>query len=249
MTRLRMDPIVAAESFAGSVREFGSEAIEQARRLPEPLARKAIDLGLMRLGAPHEVGGLEADPATIVRAIELIARDDASAAWVVMIGATTSPMTATYPLEVSKAAFGPDDVWCGVAAPMGRARREGGAFRVSGRWPFGSGSQVATWMTGGCLVMDGDSPATLANGAPEVRMCLFPISEVTIHDTWRVNGLRGTGSHDWEVADVLVPLDRTTLLGVDTPWCPRPLFTFPIWGLLSLGIAGVALGIGRAAID
>ncbi|MGH2611313.1 MAG: acyl-CoA dehydrogenase family protein, partial [Tepidiformaceae bacterium] len=150
MTSLRMDPMVAAEQFAEAVREFGSERIEEARRLPEPVATKAIALGLMRLGAPVEVGGLEADPATIVRALETIARVDASAAWVVMIGATTSPMTATYPLEVSGAAFGREDVWCGVAAPMGRARREGDAFRVSGRWPFGSGSEVATWMTGGC---------------------------------------------------------------------------------------------------
>jgi alkylation response protein AidB-like acyl-CoA dehydrogenase len=228
---------------------LAAEAIEEARRLPEALAETAIRLGLMRMGAPAEVGGLEADPATIVRALEAIALVDASASWVVMIAATTSPMTATYPHEVSRAAFGPDDVWCGVAAPMGRARREDDGFRVSGRWPFGSGCEVATWMTGGCMVMDGEAPVTLPSGTPEVRMCLFPNSEVTINDTWRVSGLRGTGSHDWEVKSVFVPLERSTLLGVDVPWCPRPLFTFPIWGLLSLGIAGVALGIGRAAID
>lgn len=249
MTSVRMDPMVAAEHLAAAVREFGSDAIESARRLPEPLARKAIDLGLMRLCAPVEAQGLEADPATMVRALETIAIEDASASWVVMIAATTSTLAGTYPLEVSHEAFGHDDVWCGVAAPLGRAVREGDGFRVTGRWPFGSGSQVATWMAGGCIVMDGDTPATSANGAPEIRLCLMPIAEVTIHDTWRVNGLRGTGSHDWEVRDVFVPIERTNALGVDHPWCDRPAFAFPIWGLLSLGIAGVALGIGRAAID
>jgi alkylation response protein AidB-like acyl-CoA dehydrogenase len=249
MTSVRMDPMVAAERFAAAVREFGSGGIEEARRLPEPLARKAIELGLMRMCAPVELGGLEVDPATMVRMLETVAVEDGSAAWVVMIAATTSTLASIYPLEAARTAFGPDDVWCGVAAPLGRAVREGDGYRVSGRWPFGSGSEVATWMAGGCVVMDGDTPVAGPGGAAEVRLCLVPSSEVTIHDTWRVNGLRGTGSHDWEVRDAYVPAARTNAIGVDRPWCERPAFTFPIWGLLSLGIAAVALGIGRAAID
>ena len=249
MTSLRMDPMVAGGHFAAAVREFGSEEIERARRLPEPLARKAIDLGLMRMCAPTEVDGLEVDPATMVRVLETIGLEDGSAAWVVMIAATTSTLASIYDLEASRQAFGPDDVWCGVAAPLGRAVPEGDGFRVSGRWPFGSGCEVATWMAGGCIVMDGDTPVLGPGGAPEVRLCLVPRSEVTIHDTWRVNGLRGTGSHDWEVLDSYIPVARTNAIGIDRPWCERPAFTFPIWGLLSLGIAGVALGIGRAAID
>ena len=97
--------------------------------------------------------------------------------------------------------------------------------------------------------MNGDVPATLPNGQPETRLCLFPASEVSILDTWSVSGLRGTGSHDFEVRDAFVPERRTNVIGADRPWCDRPLYTFPIWGLLSLGIAGVALGLGRAAID
>ncbi len=249
MTSLRMDPMVAAQHFATAVRELGSDEIERARRLPEPLARKAIDLGLMRMCAPAEVGGFEVDPATMVRALEAIAIEDGSAAWVVMIAATTSTLASIYPLEFSREALDRDDVWCGVAAPLGRALREGDGFRVSGRWPFGSGCEVASWMAGGCVVMDGGAPVTGPGGGPEVRLCLVPISDVTIHDTWQVNGLRGTGSHDWEVRDTYVPAARSNAIGVDRPWCDRPAFTFPIWGLLSLGIAGVALGIGRAAID
>ncbi len=240
----------AAEAFAAAVRDVGAEEIERQRRMPPELARQAIDLGLMRLLAPREIGGPEADPATLVRALETIGRVDASASWVVMIAATTSVMGGSYPLHVAREVLGPADaVLCGVAAPLGRARREGDGLRLTGRWPFGSGSQVATWLVGGCIVMEGDEPTKLASGAPETRLALFPVSDATILDTWHVNGLRGTGSNDYEVRDIFVRDGYSTIMGLDRPWCERPLYAFPIWGLLSLGIAGVALGVARAAID
>jgi hypothetical protein len=34
--------------------------------------------------------------------------------------------------------------------------------------------------------------------------CYFRPEEVTVHDTWPVSGLRGTGSSDFEVSDVFV---------------------------------------------
>jgi alkylation response protein AidB-like acyl-CoA dehydrogenase len=228
MTGVETDPLAAARQFAEAVAAFGSEGIESARRLPQPLAERAAGLGLMRMLAPREVGGPEADPATLVRALETIALVDASAAWVVMIAATTSVVGGTYPLETAREALGsPDAVVCGVAAPLGRAIREGQGFRVSGRWAFGSGSETAMWLVGGAVVMSGDVPATLPSGQPETRLCLFPASDVTIHDTWSVSGLRGTGSHDFEVRDIFVPERRTNVIGADG--LVRPPLYASIW--------------------
>ena len=250
MTSLELDVAAAAAEFAGAVSEIGSVEIERQRRMPPELARRAVALGLMRLLAPRELGAPEADPATLVRTLETIARADASAGWVVMIAATTSVMGGTFPLDVAREVLGPSDsVLCGVAAPLGRARRVPGGLRLTGRWPFGSGSQVATWLVGGSLVFDGEAPALLPNGAQEMRLALFPVADATILDTWHVNGLRGTGSNDYEVSDILVREGYSTIMGVDRPWCERALYAFPIWGLLSLGIAAVALGVARAAID
>ena len=55
-------------------------------------------------------------------------------------------------------------------------------------------------------------------------------------------GLKGTGSGDIEVRDVLVPRERSVSLIADPPVEPGPLYKFPVFGLLSLGVCAVALG-------
>jgi alkylation response protein AidB-like acyl-CoA dehydrogenase len=72
---------------------------------------------------------------------------------------------------------------------------------------------------------------------------------VRILDTWHVAGLRGTGSHDMTVDDVVVPAERSVSIVDDRPRADGPLYAFPVFGLLAIGIAAVALGIARAAID
>jgi alkylation response protein AidB-like acyl-CoA dehydrogenase len=64
-----------------------------------------------------------------------------------------------------------------------------------------------------------------------------------------VSGLRGTGSKDIAIDDVLIPAARTASLLTQRPRETGPLYAFPIFGLLALSIAGVALGIARAALD
>ena len=74
---------------------------------------------------------------------------------------------------------------------------------------------------------------------------LFPASEAEMIDTWNVAGLRGTGSHDFEVKDATVPAERSASLITDSPRCDGPLYAFPVFGLLALSIASVGLGIAR----
>jgi hypothetical protein len=129
----------------------------------------------------------------------------------------------------------------GVFAPRGTAVPEQDGYRVAGRWPFASGSEHCAWLMGGCLVR--------GTGAPQARMMLFPATDARIVDTWNVAGLRGTGSHDMTVDDVFVPADRSVSIVTDRPRAQGTLYAFPVFGLLALGIAAVALGIARAAID
>ena len=74
---------------------------------------------------------------------------------------------------------------------------------------------------------------------------VFPAAAAEIHDTWETTGLRGTGSHDFEVRDLRVPVGQTASLAIDRPLHDGPLYAFPAFGLLALGIAGVAMGIAR----
>jgi alkylation response protein AidB-like acyl-CoA dehydrogenase len=78
---------------------------------------------------------------------------------------------------------------------------------------------------------------------------VFPSAAAEIHDTWDTTGLRGTGSHDIEVTDLRVPAGQTASLADDRPRHDGPLYAFPAFGLLALGIAGVAMGIAAGAID
>jgi alkylation response protein AidB-like acyl-CoA dehydrogenase len=119
--------------------------------------------------------------------------------------------------------------------------REDAAYRVTGRWRFASGCQHCDWLMGGCIVQDG--------GSPHARMVFFPVRDAEIIDTWTVSGLRGTGSHDMAVRDLRVPVARSVSITDDRPVAPGPLYAFPIFGLLAVGIAAVAVGIARGALD
>lgn len=230
------------------------DEIEANRFLPQDIADHAARLGLHRLFIPAAYGGLEAHPMALVDVVERIARVDGSTAWCVFIGAT-SGMTAAFldPAE-ARVAFGdPLSIAAGVFAPRGKAVHavEAGVagYRVSGRWQWGSGSRNARTIMGGALIMGDDGkPEMSAQGVPQNRMMVFDAQQVKLHDTWRVSGLCGTGSTDFEVSDVFVPASRAPSLISDKP-VDRPLYCFPTFGLLGIGIAAVALGLARGAID
>jgi alkylation response protein AidB-like acyl-CoA dehydrogenase len=224
------------------IRAAGDE-IEAGRRVPVALVHALADAGVFRLCVPRKLGGLEAHPSVLVNVLETIAAADGSAGWCAMIGATSGVVSAYLPDAAAHEIYGADPriVTGGVFAPRGTAAPEGDGYRVSGRWPFASGSEHCGWLMGGCLVRGA--------GPPQARMMLFPATDARIVDTWNVAGLRGTGSHDLTVEGVFVPADRSVSLMTDRPRVAGPLYAFPVFGLLAIGIAAVALGIARAAID
>jgi indole-3-acetate monooxygenase len=163
---------------------------------------------------------------------------------------TSGTLGAYLPEPAAREIFGsPRVATGGVFAPKGKAVPEGDLLRVSGRWPFSSGVDHCDWLMGGCVVMEDGAPRMLEGGRPEIRLVHFPAAEVEVIDTWHVSGLRGTGSHDITVADATAPAERSASLFTDRPREPGPLYAFPVFGLLALAIAGVMLGIGRAAIE
>lgn len=224
-------------------------AMEEARRLPADLAARMAAEGLFRIAMPRALGGAELQPAGIVGTIEAVAAADASAGWCVMIGATTNLSLAWLPAPVAAmVAANPDTITGGVFAPMGRAARTPDGWRATGRWSWASGSANCCWLFGGCLLTSDGKPVTLADGRPDTRMLLFPRDAVELIDTWQVAGLKGTGSGDMAVHDLLVPHDHTVALTAP-PVAGGALYLFPVFGLLALGIAGVASGNARAALD
>lgn len=243
------DIVAAARALAPDIAAKADE-IENARRLPPDIAATMAKAGVFRTILPKSVGGLECDPSTIAQTVGVLARADASAGWCAMIGATTGVNAAYMSPAVARTVWGaPDVITGGVFAPMGRAIEDGDDYVVSGRWQWGSGTQNAGWICGGAMIMDGDKPRSGPDGQPYHRMMVFARDDVTFHDTWHVMGLKGTGSLDFSVENARVPKARSVSLIHDKPIEKGPLYRFPAFGLLGMGIGAVALGNAAGALD
>lgn len=244
-SNLKDKAITWSEKFANQAAQFDAE-----RKLPPATVRALAEDGFFRMLVPLVYGGLEVHPWTMVGHLKQLAIGDASAAWNVMIGVTTAVLSASLPKEAAKRIYAdnPDVVTVGVAAPLGRAEVVEDGFVVSGRWPFGSGCQTAEWICGGCFLFDQEKAVTDKQGQPQARLMMFQAEQVKIEDTWDVLGLRGTGSHHFHVDKVFVPRGYDVIIGQRTFIC-RPLYQFPTLGLLALGVASVALGVGHKALQ
>lgn len=243
------DVLAAIAELAPGIRARADE-IEKARRLPADLARSLARAGAFRMLVPRDVGGLELAPGAALRAIEAAGAADASAGWCVMIGATTGLNAAWLPLDTAREIFGPPDTIAGgVFAPMGKAVRDGDDYVLEGRWQWASGSANCDWLLAGAIVFENGAPKKLPGGMVDDRKLIFPASAATLNDTWHVTGLCGTGSGEMAVSGLRVPARRATSYVESGPRAAGALYAFPVFGLLALGIAAVALGNARSAID
>lgn len=236
------DVLNSIRSLLPAIRERRQE-IEQARRMPRDLVDELRKTGMFALGVPRALGGTEAAPADLMRAIETVAAADGSAGWCAMI-ATGNNVAAGYMCESgAREVFAdPAAPRAGIAAPGGTAVRLDGGVRVSGRWSFASGITHCDWVWAGCMVMD--------NGRPHeaVHVCI-PVTDVTIHDTWHVSGLCGTGSNDFSAEGVFVPERRIFALLDAARHRAEPLYQMPALSLFVFQAVCVSLGIARAALD
>ena len=249
MTRQDPHPTLSAARALQPELAARAAEMEDVRRLPADLAAKMAEAGLFRIVTPAAYSGLECTPAQIVETVEAVAEANASAGWCTMIGATTAMNAAYMSPDMAREVYDdPLTITGGVFAPMGKAIVDGDDYIVSGRWQWGSGSANCTWLCGGAMLFEDGEMKMLPSGRPDARMMVFPASEVQLHDTWHVMGLKGTGSGDISVKNVRVPKARSVSLVTDKPNVDGALFKFPAFGLLSLGVAATALGNAGGAL-
>lgn len=244
----------AAESLLEATRAIlplvraGGDQGERERRLPRHVADAMAEIGICRILAPRAIGGLQLDPLTYLDIIEVLSHAEGSAGWCAQVYTASSHLSGFLSPEVGWELFGrnPKAIMSAtLAAPYGRATVVDGGFRVSGRWPYGSGCDNADWLGFTTGVYVGDEPRLDQHGLPEQRIVIVPASSATIHDDWHVSGLRGTGSHDVSLHDVFVP-DAWSFWWTETPHHPGPLYKHR-WWLLAHGAQ--RLGVARALID
>ncbi len=206
--------------------------------------------GLFRLWIPRALGGEETDPLTFVRVLEEVSKADGAVGWCLAICGGNNVFGGYLPTEAARQIYGkdPDVRTAGVFRPTGDATVVDGGYRVTGRWALASGCQHSNWIVGGCRIVDGGQPRLRPDGTPVTRILFFPAAACEIIDTWHSIGLRGTGSHDFAVADVFVPATHS-LSFQEPPVELGPLYALPTIALFSAGLAAVPLGIARHAIE
>lgn len=242
--------LIAARGLVPTIAARAIEA-EQDRRLAPATVQSMADAGLVQMAIPTAYGGLESRLSDTLQVVEEISYADASAGWCLMNYQTTAFGAALLPTSAATAIFAGSEraVPAGVLAPTGRGRFVDGGMLVSGRWAFASGCDNANWLLGTVLITDDDdNPQFNPDGSPQILLPFFKRDQFEILDTWRVSGLRASGSHDVEVRDAVVPKNHWLSL-TDPPVVSGTLFEFPIVSTFPPAVAAVALGVARAAFE
>ncbi|WP_410670887.1 acyl-CoA dehydrogenase family protein [Amycolatopsis sp. cmx-4-68] len=231
--------LARAQALAPVLRDRAEE-IERARRLPADVVDLLRGTGVFRMGFSRAHGGPELTSAEQTEVIEALAYGDAGAGWCAMIGSDTGLYASFLDHAVAEAMFPSLDMaTAGLLFPHGRAEIVPGGYRLTGRWPFGSGVTHADWVVSGAFLY--------RDGEPEHDSILLmvPKADVEVLDTWHTTGLAGSGSCDYTITDVFVPAEHT-LTFADVRGGSGPLAQPEVH---MRNMPGVALGVARAALD
>jgi alkylation response protein AidB-like acyl-CoA dehydrogenase len=189
------------EAIAPQLAENTQRCDEVRQVVPESIALM-VHAGLFRILQPSRVHGYEMDFATFADAATRVSEVCPSSGWVLTVISTHHWCLGAFPEAAQDEIFGDgqDNLIAGTLSWQGTAAAVEGGYRVEGRWQFGSGVDNAHWVMLGCA-----DPATHGPGVHVV----VPRGDLEIDDTWRVLGMRGTGSKDVVARGVFVPAYRT----------------------------------------
>jgi indole-3-acetate monooxygenase len=219
---------------------------EKLGRMDAPSIEAVRSTRLLGLFAPRELGGVEADPVTVALVLEALARIDGSASWTIGILGSAPVFGAYLPAATARRIFAEGvPPMAGSFLPKGQAEPVSGGYRVKGRWPFASGIHHADWVNATAFVPGRAQPEGL-------RTVLLKREQVFIHDNWQVAGLRGTGSSDFSVEDVLVPEEMTFSfmdLSHGNAVTGGAAVRLGLPALFASFHIGIPLGIARRALD
>jgi alkylation response protein AidB-like acyl-CoA dehydrogenase len=237
--------VARATALVPLIREYAAQGSEARRVAPEVI--KGIDeAGLFHMMVPKRLGGSGASLRTAIEVTAEIARGDGSTGWVAALTALATGFGATWSEQAQDDIFGgnPHAKICGVFSPGDRSEPVEGGYRVSGRWPYGSGSFASDWAS---------LTITLADGTP--GMAQIPREAFTIEPTWFVAGMQGTGSDTIVVKDHFVPEYRVQA-ALDmfaskfrSPFTEDHVAGLPFNAAASAILIAPQLGLGRHALE
>jgi len=243
------DQMIAAARELAPLLAAHARASEEARRPADEVIDAARAAGLFDMMVPKRYGGLELDLDTFFETILILGESDASAAWIIAFYIEHNWMLCQFPEDFQQELFATRTHVLAPAmlSPSGTARRVEGGYRLDGRWQWATGIVHADWVIAGAVDREG--------GRPRAMFFALPREEVAVEDTWYMDGMCGTGSHDVLIADRFVSDDRcveiAAMMNASTPGGrlhDSPLFRTPMAPILSLTAGVPALGQARFVV-
>jgi 3-hydroxy-9,10-secoandrosta-1,3,5(10)-triene-9,17-dione monooxygenase len=241
--------VARAAALRGLLQEEAADH-DRERRLSDRTVGALREAGLLRLTVPRALGGHEVDMRTLLDVAVELGRGCTSTSWVTSVVSTGNYLIGMFPEETRKDVWGanPDACAIGVLTPTAQVERAEGGVRVTGKWAYSSGSQIADWAMLGI-------PYGGTAEAPGISFALMPMNELTVQDTWHVMGMRGTASNTVCAENVLVPERR--LLSVQAvmgeafadQFPDEPLYQTNLAGTLVMVLLGAQLGAVRTALE
>src|SRR4051794_16995776 len=151
------DYLEAIERLAPLIAEHRA-AFDCERRLPDAVFNALADAGLFRLWLPRTLGGPELSPADFMTVVEAASALDGSVGWLVGNGAGMSRVGGYLPEPVAREFFSDTRAFItSSSGAIGVAQKTEGGYRVTGRWPFGSGAHHASHFMGLASLKGADS--------------------------------------------------------------------------------------------
>ena len=184
--------------------ERNAEKTDSLRRLADENVRALKDAGLCRLMVPARCGGHQTSVRTYIDVMAELGRGCGSTSWVASLINVCAWLASLFPERAQADIWGANpDAWiAGSLAPNGETVPVDGGWRVSGRWPWASGSMHAQWAA--CGIHMNNERGEMTN----LGLSLMPIEDLIVEDTWFMAGMKGTGSNTIVAKNVFVPEHR-----------------------------------------
>lgn len=240
MNQGRADVLAQVEAVKEIVKQHSPWA-EQHCRLHDESFAALVRAKVPRLFLPVGLGGLEVDPITCALVTERLANADSAAAWHVMVFNVARLMAAQWPASLVEMLWGenPDTLVAASGHTPLRAVKTATGYVINGRQRFVSGCDHATWLL---------SPVVIDETA---AMAVMPLADCKIEQNWDTLGMRGSGSSDVWVNDLVVTelqVVRPDANAATNCYYQGPLFQCPSRVVFATYVP-VALSLAARSLD
>ena len=254
-----------------STAEVGNQVVARARKMRDVVRAEAAESerirtltpaivdemwasGLMSSFNPAAAGGDEPSFTEMIETWIEMAWQDGSFGWIGIANLPSTFAAAAYlPDEGFAEVFTAHDnqiTMGGQFFPNGQGHAVDGGYRLSGSWSFGSVTGHSQYIAAGFMPLDNGEVRWISEGLPDMQVAILPRDDITFTGGWYVQGLKGTGSYDYNAVEVFVPEYRTFPLFARAPHRgTSPATRMGLMPVTAAGHASWALGVAKSMLD